>query len=75
MTTSTYVDFPSPIHNGATSFSFADGHSEQHRWINLGGGGGGGIPAAVTYVGLNTSGRNTPGNPDVYWLQSKSSSK
>ena len=26
---------PAAMHNGATSFSFADGHSELHRWQNL----------------------------------------
>jgi prepilin-type N-terminal cleavage/methylation domain-containing protein/prepilin-type processing-associated H-X9-DG protein len=26
------VDFPSSYHNGACSFSFADGHSEIHKW-------------------------------------------
>jgi prepilin-type N-terminal cleavage/methylation domain-containing protein/prepilin-type processing-associated H-X9-DG protein len=29
-------DFPASYHNGAGSFSFADGHSEIHRWMNKG---------------------------------------
>jgi len=27
-----WVDLPASYHNGAASFSFADGHSETHRW-------------------------------------------
>ena len=32
-TTATIVDFPASYHNGACGFSFADGHSEIHKWI------------------------------------------
>jgi prepilin-type N-terminal cleavage/methylation domain-containing protein/prepilin-type processing-associated H-X9-DG protein len=28
---------PASYHNGACSFSFADGHSEIHKWLNIGG--------------------------------------
>lgn len=27
------VDYPASYHNGACGFSFADGHSEYHRWV------------------------------------------
>lgn len=27
------IDFPAAYHNGACGFSFADGHSEIHRWV------------------------------------------
>ncbi len=27
-----WIDLPASYHNGAASFSFADGHSEIHRW-------------------------------------------
>ncbi|MDQ6630695.1 MAG: prepilin-type N-terminal cleavage/methylation domain-containing protein, partial [Verrucomicrobiota bacterium] len=27
-----WLDFPASYHNGAANFSFADGHSETHRW-------------------------------------------
>jgi prepilin-type N-terminal cleavage/methylation domain-containing protein/prepilin-type processing-associated H-X9-DG protein len=30
----TWTDLPASYHNGAGSFSFADGHSEMHRWRN-----------------------------------------
>jgi prepilin-type N-terminal cleavage/methylation domain-containing protein/prepilin-type processing-associated H-X9-DG protein len=29
-----WIDLPGSYHNGAGSFSFADGHSETHRWQN-----------------------------------------
>jgi prepilin-type N-terminal cleavage/methylation domain-containing protein/prepilin-type processing-associated H-X9-DG protein len=31
--TAQIIDFPASFHNGACGFSFADGHSEIHRWI------------------------------------------
>lgn len=27
-----WIDFPATYHNGATSFAFADGHAELHKW-------------------------------------------
>ena len=32
--TEKWRDFPASYHNGAGSFSFADGHSEIHKWLN-----------------------------------------
>jgi len=29
-----WYDLPASYHNGAAAFSFADGHSEIHRWVN-----------------------------------------
>ena len=29
----TWGNLPASYHNGATSFSFADGHTETHRWV------------------------------------------
>jgi len=29
-----WIDLPASYHNGGASFSFADGHSETHRWRN-----------------------------------------
>ncbi len=31
--TGNIIDFPAAYHNGAAGFSFADGHSEIHRWV------------------------------------------
>jgi prepilin-type N-terminal cleavage/methylation domain-containing protein/prepilin-type processing-associated H-X9-DG protein len=63
-----WVDYPAPYHNGATSFSFADGHSESHKWIDLNR-----LPP-VTYVSLMAN-NNTPNNPDVQWLQVRTSAQ
>ena len=29
-----WIDFPGNYHNGAGNLSFADGHSEIHRWLD-----------------------------------------
>lgn len=29
-----WLDLPASYHNGATSFAFADGHSDMHRWLH-----------------------------------------
>jgi len=29
-----WIDLPASYHNRATAFSFADGHSQLHRWVN-----------------------------------------
>jgi prepilin-type processing-associated H-X9-DG protein len=34
LATPTWNDLPASYHDGAASFSFADGHSEHHRWKN-----------------------------------------
>jgi prepilin-type processing-associated H-X9-DG protein len=63
----TLEDLPGCYHNRACGFSFADGHSELHRWKDdrtmppmgqLGGGAGGTI--------------SVPGDVDVAWLQEHS---
>lgn len=33
-TTTQWGDIPSAYHNGACGFSFADGHSEIHKWLS-----------------------------------------
>jgi prepilin-type processing-associated H-X9-DG protein len=32
--TEQWRDLPASYHNGAGEFSFADGHSELHKWVN-----------------------------------------
>ncbi len=44
-TSGSIIDFPASYHNGACGFSFADGHSEIHRWK------GNKIRAAAKYNG------------------------
>ena len=59
------IDFPASYHNGACGFSFADGHSEIHRWQ------GSKIKAPVAYTG--TMSLNVPADDsakDILWLSS-----
>ncbi|MSU59522.1 MAG: DUF1559 domain-containing protein [Pedosphaera sp.] len=61
------VDFPASFHAGAAGFAFADGHSEIHKWKDAR------TMPAVTYTGtmpLNVASAN---NPDVVWLQERTS--
>ncbi len=44
-TTAQIIDFPASYHNGACGFSFADGHSEIHKWQ------GSKIKPKATYTG------------------------
>jgi prepilin-type N-terminal cleavage/methylation domain-containing protein/prepilin-type processing-associated H-X9-DG protein len=72
MEISHWIDAPAPYHNGGTSFSFADGHSESHKWLRLDA-----IPP-VTYSisgDATTWAGNTAGNPDVVWVQQRTSAK
>ena len=67
----TWGNLPASHHNGASSFSFADGHTETHRWVVTGPGGtikppvkggvGGTFPASPT--------------TDFDWLKERSSMK
>lgn len=63
------ADFPASYHNGAGSFSFADGHSEVKKWSD-----------SRTNPQLrkgNTLSMTTlpmPNNPDVQWLQARTTS-
>jgi len=61
-------DLPGMYHNRACGFSFADGHSENHRWLDprttppL-------VPGGNPLAIMSTP---SPGNPDVAWLQDHS---
>jgi prepilin-type N-terminal cleavage/methylation domain-containing protein/prepilin-type processing-associated H-X9-DG protein len=57
------TDAPASYHNKAGSFSFADGHSEIHKWKD-----------SRTW-GILTYGWSSPNNVDIDWLQSKASAK
>ncbi len=68
-----YIDFPSNLHDGAGSFSFADGHAVIHKWLGPLIGRlvfiqGGGFPGNVTV------GNKTGDLLDLNWLQSHTSS-
>jgi prepilin-type N-terminal cleavage/methylation domain-containing protein/prepilin-type processing-associated H-X9-DG protein len=59
------VDYPASYHNRAAGFSFADGHSEIHKWLD-----GRTIPAlkAGQLLQLNIS---IPNDKDLDWLDQK----
>jgi prepilin-type N-terminal cleavage/methylation domain-containing protein/prepilin-type processing-associated H-X9-DG protein len=62
-TSGNIIDMPAAYHNGACSFSFADGHSEIHRWL------GGTIKPPVRYngsVALNVPARDSL--RDAKWM-------
>jgi prepilin-type processing-associated H-X9-DG protein len=74
-TTEHWRDFPGSLHNNALSISFADGHSEIHRWVE------GRTCQVVEYKSFSTGGGNstTPLNqgvnltksPDYEWLEDR----
>ena len=59
------IDFPGNYHNGAAGISFADGHAETHRWLDVfahpPGSGGIGDPP------------NSPNSQDLAWIQPRTS--
>jgi prepilin-type N-terminal cleavage/methylation domain-containing protein/prepilin-type processing-associated H-X9-DG protein len=57
------IDYPAAYHNGAAGLSFADGHSEIHKWK------GSAIKPKVTYgrVGMTTKAAGDSLN-DIKWL-------
>jgi len=57
------TDCMASYHNKAGSLSFADGHSEIHKWRD-----------SRTY-GIIAYGWSSPNNQDIDWIQSKSSAK
>jgi prepilin-type processing-associated H-X9-DG protein len=64
-------DYPSMYHNRAGGFSFADGHSEIHRWLDS--------RTTVNYQPdfhlSNLPSNPTPNDPDVLWLQQHATGK
>jgi prepilin-type N-terminal cleavage/methylation domain-containing protein/prepilin-type processing-associated H-X9-DG protein len=57
-------DVPATYHNGASGFSFADGHSEVHKWVGPAMKGGAHAKVRVT-AGGNQAART--GDPDLRW--------
>jgi len=56
----TWEDLPASYHNGACGFSFADGHSEIHKWLV------GSTCQPVKKVNYNGS-ISAPGSVDIMW--------
>ena len=63
-----WIDVPAKYHVNACGFSFADGHSEIHRWQNPGV-----IPNPVYYGNIGGAANSSPRNPDVVWVASHTS--
>jgi prepilin-type processing-associated H-X9-DG protein len=61
-TTLAFVDVPAAFHNNAVSLSFADGHSEAHKWRDPR------TAKAASYQG-------SPNNADVAWIQERTTRK
>jgi prepilin-type N-terminal cleavage/methylation domain-containing protein/prepilin-type processing-associated H-X9-DG protein len=61
-----FYDLPGFYHDRAAGFSFADGHSELHRWQD-----DRTMPPLVQEGEINDQ-IYSPGNPDVVWLQDHS---
>lgn len=61
-------DVPAAYHNTAGSFSFADGHSELHKWRDT-------RTVAAGQQSPVPSSTPSPDNPDVDWLMSKATYK
>ncbi len=57
-----WIDKPAKFHNKSCGFSFADGHSEIHKWIKPDA-----IPN-VTYQSIGGIDLSVPQNPDVMWV-------
>jgi prepilin-type N-terminal cleavage/methylation domain-containing protein/prepilin-type processing-associated H-X9-DG protein len=63
-TTKSFIyNVPASYHNGATGFTFADGHAEIHRWLN------GKTDQPVTMVYRPGEWLLSPGSQDIAWLQ------
>ncbi|MGH7951850.1 MAG: hypothetical protein ACREFE_08025, partial [Limisphaerales bacterium] len=63
-----FVDIPAGYHNGASAFSFADGHSEIHKWLKPGV-----MPPVIWAVEqtpskVSSQALDVPSDPDVLWL-------
>jgi prepilin-type N-terminal cleavage/methylation domain-containing protein/prepilin-type processing-associated H-X9-DG protein len=62
------VDWPASYHNRAAGFSFADGHSEIHKWLDA-------RTTPNIKKGVLLQGQTTPNNPDIDWLQQRTAAK
>ena len=60
------VDVPGSYHGGACGFSFADGHSEIHKWKN---------PKTSPPIGRGLPNISEPNSQDAYWIMEHSTRK
>jgi prepilin-type processing-associated H-X9-DG protein len=69
MDTQHLIDFPASYHAGAAGISFADGHSEVHKWMDD----FAQVPPPGTVTGQGTVIAPVPPSHDSAWLQFRTS--
>ena len=62
-----WQDGPSNLHDGGCGIAFADGHSDIKKWADART-----LAMKVTYSTSFPYGINEPNNPDIMWLQARS---
>jgi prepilin-type processing-associated H-X9-DG protein len=62
------IDIPASYHNGAGNLSFADGHSEVHKWLDAR------TKPPIRHTN-DVSNIATPDNPDADWLAARVSAR
>lgn len=60
------IDYPASYHGGSGGLSFADGHSEIHRWRDART-----MPPIIRGQYLTERNLPSPNNPDIRWLQER----
>ncbi len=69
MNTSIVVDFPATYHAGGSGISFADGHSEMHKWMDD----FTQVLPPNTVTGQGTTQKPVPPSQDLGWIQPRTS--
>jgi len=70
MAQSLWQDGPSTYHGGGCGFSFADGHSEIKKWRD-----GRTLSLKTTYTRRFNYGIYQANNPDIFWVQQRTSAR
>jgi prepilin-type N-terminal cleavage/methylation domain-containing protein/prepilin-type processing-associated H-X9-DG protein len=63
------IDFPASYHNGAAGISFADGHAEIRKWVDIR------TKPPVKYNNQLPLDVSSPNNRDMIWLAERTSSR
>jgi prepilin-type N-terminal cleavage/methylation domain-containing protein/prepilin-type processing-associated H-X9-DG protein len=61
---------PANYHNNSANFNFVDGHTETRRWVDPRT-----VPPHQNDIHLSIATSSSPGNRDVFWLQSHATGK
>jgi prepilin-type N-terminal cleavage/methylation domain-containing protein len=60
-----FIDYPASHHGGVGTLSFADGHSERHKWMDAR------TRIPIQNIAHFLSGNLSPNNADIAWLQDR----